>query len=169
MVKWKDKSFLLLVLSVSVISAIVPLEHSSDEIAIVPFNDDDPSRLPKDIIPVHYDISLTAMTESVFSGARNYTGSVKILIQVVSSTDTIVLHNDRLTVTNVNLINTADGNSISNTFSSGSYDFLHIDPTSMLNEGQDYILEIDFYGNTRTDNLGFYRSQYRNRNENVFR
>lgn len=167
MAKWKERSGLvavLLLISVSVISAKVPIEHFDS--VITPFADD-PSRLPENVIPVHYDLSLRAMTGNVFAGNRDYTGNVKIQIRIVSSTNSITLHNRNLNVTSVTLTPFAGGNSISTTHSYGSYDFMIIDASAALMQGQDYLLELDFNGIMRTDMGGFYRSSYRVRGENM--
>lgn len=167
MVKWKDRSGLvavLVLLAVSVISAKVPIDHFNSE--ITPFADD-PSRLPENVIPVHYDLSLRAMTGNIFAGNRDYTGNVKIQIRIVSSTNSITLHNRNLNVTSVTLTPFAGGNSISANHSYGAYDFLIIESSSTLTQGQDYLLELDFNGDIRTDMNGFYRSSYRVRGENI--
>lgn len=167
MVKWKEGSSLVLVLiAVSVISAKVPIEEHADTF-IVPFADD-PSRLPENVVPVHYDLALTAMTGSVFSGSRNYTGNVKIQIRIVSNTNLITLHNRNLNVTSVTLTAIGGGSPITTTHSYGSYDFFTVDTGATgLTQGQQYLLELDFFGNMRTDMGGFYRSSYRVQGETV--
>lgn len=170
MVKWKERSGLVAVvvlIAASVISAKVPVEHF--DTVISPFADD-PSRLPENVIPVHYDLSLRAMFGSLYSGQRNYTGNVKIHIKIISNTNSIVLHNRNLNVTSVTLTGLGGGSPITTSQSYGSYDFFTIDTGStVLSQGQEYLLDLDFFGNMRTDMGGFYRSSYRVQGETVSR
>lgn len=173
MEKWKQRSGISLVLVVItvtlVISAKVPVDYA-DSVVIKPFADD-PSRLPTNVIPVHYDLNLRAMTGSKFSGERAYTGSVKIHIRIVSNTNSITLHNRGLTITNIILTGVGGGTPITTTYSIvTNYDFLVIDTSStILSQGQEFTLQIDFSGNMRTDNGGFYRSSYRANGETLSR
>jgi aminopeptidase N len=173
MVKWKQRSGLvaaIVLIAASVISANVPIEHFEQvDTVIAPFADD-PSRLPENVIPVHYDLSIRAMTGSKFDGNRAYSGNVKIHIKIVSNTNSIILHNRNLNVTMVYLTGIGGGSPITTTQSSGSYDFFTIDTGStVLSQGQEFLLELTFSGNMRTDMGGFYRSSYRVQGETVSR
>lgn len=168
MVKWRERSKIVAVLvliTVSVISAKVPVEYA--DTVITPFADD-PSRLPESVIPVHYDLSLRAMTNSIFTGNRDYTGNVKIHIKIVTGTNSITLHNRNLNVTSVTLTGIGGGSQITTTYSYGSYDFFTVDTGStVLSQGQEFLLDLDFFGTMRTDMGGFYRSSYRVQGETV--
>lgn len=176
MVKWKGKrselSLVLVLIAAAVISARVPIEHASDPLGdlIDPFADD-PSRLPLNVIPVHYDLKLTAMTGSKFSAVRSYSGSVRIHIKIFETGNSITLHSRGLTVAKIKLTGLEGGSEIATTYTfTTNYDFLTINTGSTsLSQGQDFSLEIDFTGNMRVDMGGFYRSSYRADNETVSR
>lgn len=172
MVKWKGRrselSLVLVLIAAAVISARVPVEFADN--VIHPFNDD-PSRLPENVIPVHYDLKITAMTGSKFSALRSYSGSVKIHINIAENTNSITLHSRGLSIVSITLTGVQGGTEIATTHSfDTSYDFLIIDTGSTtLSQGQDFSLEINFTGNMRVDMGGFYRSSYRAENETVSR
>lgn len=175
MVKWKGRSELSLVLvliAAAVISARVPFDFATDPLldVIHPFAED-PSRLPTNVIPVHYDLKLTAMTGSKFSAARDFTGSVKIHVKIAENTNSITLHSRGLSISNITLTGLQGGSPISTTHTfDTTYDFLTVDTGStLLSVGQDFSLEIIFSGNMRLDMGGFYRSSYRAVNETVSR
>lgn len=173
MVKWKEGIGLVAVIvliAASVISAKVPIDHVEHfDTVIAPFADD-PSRLPENVIPVDYILSIRAMTGSIYSGTRAYTGNVKIHIKIASNTNSITLHNQNLNVTSVTLTGLGGGSPITTTQSYGSYDFFTIDTGSTtLSQGQEFLLDLDFSGNMRTDMGGFYRSSYRVQGETVSR
>lgn len=174
MVKWKGRSELSLVLvliAAAVISARVPFDFASDPLTDVQPFADDPSRLLTNVIPVHYDLKLTAMTGSKFSAVRNYTGSVKIHVKIAENTNSIRLHSRGLSISSIVLTGLQGGSPISTTHTfNTTYDFLTVDTGStLLSVGQDFSLEINFSGNMRLDMGGFYRSSYRAGNETVSR
>ena len=165
MVKWKISSGLIVLVAVviTVISAVPHKSFDSDNEEleeIVPFADE--GRLPKDVIPVHYDLSLTTNVHE--NGNRAITGFVKILVKVLTQTNSITLHNRGLTINYVNVL-TKDGlGSIQVDFShDNTREFLAITPVNpqvVLSAGNEYYIEISFRGNLRTDMGGFYRSLY---------
>lgn len=164
--KWKSevKIIVLVAVLLSVISA-APFIDSVEEEEVAPAADDS-IRLPKSVIPVHYDLDLVT---NVHTGARAFTGNVKILVKIVTATSSITLHNRNLVIENITLTNALGGNPIVNTHTfDTSRDFLIIDTdTTTLTQGAEYILDIHFRGNLRTDMGGFYRSQYQVSGETV--
>jgi aminopeptidase N len=165
MVKWKRSSGLIVLVAVviTVISAVPQksFDNDNEELNdIQPFADD--GRLPKSVVPVHYDLRLTTNVHD--SGDRRFTGFVKILVKVLTDTNLIKLHNRGLIVTYMRLTS-KDGAFIYDADFSleTSYDFLIISLTSseiFLPAGNEYYIEIGFNGNLRTDMGGFYRSLY---------
>jgi aminopeptidase N len=165
MVKWKKSSGLIVLVAVviTVISAVPHKSFDSDNVElddIKPFSDD--GRLPKDVVPVHYDLQLTTNVHN--NGNRAITGFVKILVKILTETNRIVLHNRGLNINYVNLLTENGANSIQvNYTTDSSRDFLIIVPVNaqvVLPAGNEFYIEIKFTGNLRTDMGGFYRSLY---------
>ena len=166
MVKWKISSGLIVLVAVliTVISA-VPYKSSFDSDNeelddIKPFADD--GRLPKDVVPVHYDLRLTTNVHD--NGERGFVGFVKILVNVLADTSLIKLHNRGLIITYMRLTS-QDGAFIYDA------DFSHdtanefliitlVNSEIFLLAGNEYYIEIAFSGNLRNDMGGFYRSFY---------
>ncbi|XP_070509761.1 aminopeptidase N-like [Chironomus tepperi] len=165
MVKWKISSGLIVLVTVliTVISAVPHTTFDSDveELKdIKPFADD--RRLPKNVVPVHYDLSLTTNVHN--SGDRATIGFVKILVKIVDETNQIVLNSKSLTITYMRLTSKDGAIVYDADFSHDtSKDFLIITLTNtdlFLPAGNEYIIELAFSGILRTDMEGFYRSSY---------
>lgn len=122
-------------------------------------DEDDPSRLPRTSVPSHYDITLRT---NVHLGTRRFDGVVKIETEILTSTETITLHNRALTIVSVRVL---DAGSIdvyeTHTLESG-YSFMHIQTLRPLAAGEMVTIEIEYYGNLQTSMAGFYLSSYRN-------
>lgn len=147
MVKWKNRSKLFLVAVLIAVISDTTLAQAQDE------------RLPESVAPEHYDLSLTT---TVHTGARNFTGYVKIRVRILANTDSITLHNRGLMIQSLVLKSNSTGNVVSTSFANdASKDFLIIASAANLIQGEHYDIEIQFGGNLRTDMGGFYRSQYR--------
>ena len=123
-------------------------------------------RLPGDIIPDHYEISLD--TEVHNEGIRDYEGTVKINLEVVQNTSQVVLHHRDLSITDVTLFDNQTRTSVPlrQHIYSNETEFLTIPTVSELIEGTFLILEIKFNGKHQTGTAGFYRSQYQVSGEN---
>ncbi|XP_062537673.1 aminopeptidase N-like [Armigeres subalbatus] len=121
----------------------------------------DTYRLPNATIPTHYDLYLDT---NVHLDDLAYSGTVKISIQVVESTNQIVLHSTRSVIVSLVLRNS---NQLSVALKGYDFDedkdFLVVDTAEALSVGSSYVLEIDFTNSLdRTDAAGFYRSSYVN-------
>lgn len=127
--------------------------------APVPFADDDPLRLPRTSVPVHYDIELTT---SVHSGERGFSGIVKIDIEVLENTPTLTLHNSGLTITSAKVFDSlgTELNDVDQT-NEPEKSFIHLNKiTGVFESGESYRIELAFTGLLATNMNGFYRSQY---------
>ncbi|XP_052897657.1 glutamyl aminopeptidase-like [Anopheles moucheti] len=120
----------------------------------------DTFRLPNSTVPTHYTLRLDT---DVHRGVFDYTGNVQIRINVVESTDQIVLHSSRNVITSLQLRNSAG---LKVAYKNYEFDeekeFLVINVASTLpaNSGT-YTLEIDFTNSIdRNDQAGFYLSSY---------
>lgn len=141
------------------------LEVPADEIIqIAPYRDDIDGkdyRLPNNTIPLHYDVWLST---DIHRGETAFTGNVKIRIRAVENTAQITLHYRQITIENIVLRNNLNNVIQDNvTFSFvEDLEFLQVNPTSSLVAGLEYVLEITYHGLLRDDNMGFYRSSYKN-------
>lgn len=113
-------------------------------------------RLPKEIIPVLYDLSIYTNPNEA-----DYDGRVRITLQVLEKTDFIILHTDALIIQ-------------SNTSLSDKSDrlipilrYVYDQETQMLTmklertlEPEKYTIELSFKGHIANDVFGFYASLY---------
>ncbi|XP_035900521.1 aminopeptidase N-like [Anopheles stephensi] len=122
-------------------------------------------RLPSYIVPTHYKLYLETQ---VHTGNRSYSGSVDIHLDVQQQTKTIYVHNRGLRILSNELYSSDGGENVS---------FLE---TLRYTEDQErefvifsirraiaparYILHLNFEGQLRTDEDGFYMSSYRDAN-----
>lgn len=165
MAKWKNKSEILTVIvAVLFIAVISAAQHKS----IVTLDaEEDSIRLPKSVIPVHYDLSLTT---NVHTGARAFNGNVNIRVRIAEDTSSITLHNSGLTIDTIQVTNSSSGSSIGTTFvNNATRAFLIITTGNgeVLQLGEEFDVAIVFRGNLATNMEGFYRSQYQVDGETV--
>lgn len=135
-----------------VFAVILSVAHTAP--APVPFADEE-WRLPKDVVPLSYDLSLTT---NVDTGARNFVGFVKIEVEIKNTTDTIKLNSRNLVIDKVNF----DGADLPNTEwvrSDVDESLTIIDRTLATNTK--HVIEITYSGLLGTGTTGFYRSSYR--------
>lgn len=116
-------------------------------------------RLPNNTKPESYDITLTT---NVDKNDSNFVGTVAINIRVLeTSSSNITLHAHQITIFAVQLM-THTGAEIS--LDKYSYnkdnDFLTISSRVPLQKDTNYSLFIDYMGELRVDNRGFFKSSY---------
>lgn len=114
-------------------------------------------RLPKKIVPVSYNLSI--YTHPIDA---NYNGHVRIILQVLERTDSIVLHTDALTIQR----NASLSNEWGRLIRISRY--IHDDKAQMLTiklervlKPAKYTLEVSFKGCIANDVFGFYSSLYK--------
>ncbi|CRK87601.1 CLUMA_CG001397, isoform A [Clunio marinus] len=116
-------------------------------------------RLPNETIPLEYDLQLTT---EIHSGEKRFTGTVKITLKVIEATSKITLHMRQLTVENITLTPSDSLTKVSIDWDNvTATEFLIITASETLVVNDDYNLEIDYFGFLRDDNMGFYRSSYK--------
>lgn len=156
------------------ISGSIPMsfrkEVPADEtVPFAPFHDDVDGkdyRLPNDTIPLHYDVSLTT---DVHRGEAAFSGKVRITINALERTFEVTLQYRQITIDNIDLYSAPLApaepvliQSAVTFISNDDVEFLRIRPTAALLAGNNYIIEITYHGLLRDDNMGFYRSSYKN-------
>lgn len=122
-------------------------------------------RLPKDTIPISYDVKLVTHLEDPNDAIRfTFDGTVEIKIHVVSTTKDIVMHKRKELIISKPIV-TCDGSNIfiQSNENPNEFDFLRI-TNSLANfaAGSNCTIFINFAGILRSDNLGFYLSSYNN-------
>jgi aminopeptidase N len=119
-------------------------------------------RLPNDTIPIRYDIYIS--TEIHTGEDFEFNGNVKIQLKVVEETEQITIHSRFLDIKKVSLRKIDGAAEIAGTTYDlkKEVDFLIVKSPEKLIVDQQYILELDYNGTLRTDNMGFYRSSYKN-------
>lgn len=160
----------LVIFAICAMASSIPMpfrqQVPSDEIVpFAPYRDDVDGkdyRLPNTTKPLRYDVSLTT---NVHRGEPSFSGAVRIRIQALENTNEITLHYRQITIETVQVFANPDTttNLVPSTFSFvEDVEFLKIAVTSQLQINQQYLVVITYQGLLRDDNMGFYRSSYKN-------
>ena len=141
-------------------------EVPADEIIpFAPYRDDSDGkdyRLPNNTKPLRYDVSLVT---NVHRGEAAFSGTVRIRIQALANTNSITLHYRQLTIDTIQVFSNPDGTPSlipSNPSFTEDLEFLTINVNNQLMVNQQYLVVITYHGLLRDDNMGFYRSTYKN-------
>lgn len=146
--KWLKVGVLAAVLLSVVMTAPAP----------VPFADD-PLRLPKSVVPTHYDLELTT---NVDTGDRAFSGKVKIDVDILENVDEILLHNRGLVLKSILIKDESDVEITHVEQQEVGSDFVHFTEFSRpILKDEKLTLEIEFEGQLQLSMAGFYRSTYR--------
>lgn len=137
-------------------------DETSDNVVIAPFRDPYDGidyRLPNNTLPLRYDIHLAT---DIHNGNFTFTGRVTITIGVLENSTEITLHYRQLEIINVSLLRSTGGTiQFSVPFTKNeTLEFLILKPTQRLTSGEVYQVAIDYIGELRNDDAGFYRSSY---------
>ncbi|KAK3728880.1 hypothetical protein QZH41_019793 [Actinostola sp. cb2023] len=121
-------------------------------------------RLPKDLKPILYNVWLKPDLNSTF----DFDGTVDILFKCVKPTKRIILHSEKLNITNYYLYEhlTERGRPKSSLsvkmFKNEINSHIIFETDGFLQTtGMEYILTVKFKGMLATDNLGFYKQSYK--------
>lgn len=127
-------------------------------------NNDNSFRLPKEVIPIHYDLFMHPKLKE-----KTFSGKVTILIDVLDDRSTIALHQKDLNITSAKL--KTDGLEedyeieISSISDPSKYEIFVISTKNELKPGL-YYLSLEFDGSLQNKIVGFYSSTYQNEETN---
>lgn len=113
--------------------------------------------MPRDIIPLNYRLTLSPETsEKVFNGL------IIILVNVKKPTQRIILHSNKLNITNITVQRNESSLLIKSfEITTDDREFLFIDLNNELKEGI-YDIAIEFWGRLDDGIIGFYGSTLKN-------
>lgn len=152
--------FLLLIIP-NLITAFIHNPKESLEPELISY------RLPNETFPEHYTIHLTT---NVHEANFTFTGRVEISIATREETSLIVVHARQLVIGRVRLWNTVPPTEIEiHPFEYDSVtEFVTIRLVNgVLENNRKFLVVIEYHGELRDDNLGFYRSSYRDANNQL--
>jgi aminopeptidase N len=137
-------------------------EELPETVPFAPFRDPYDNidyRLPNNTRPIHYDVWLKT---DIDQGIFDFSGRVTIHIEALENTNEITLHYRQLTIVDVKLQRATGATLQSNVpFSvNETLEFVIIKPTQRLISGSQYRIVINYIGELRDDDAGFYRSSY---------
>ncbi|GBO21729.1 hypothetical protein AVEN_272907-1 [Araneus ventricosus] len=116
-------------------------------------------RLPRSIVPEHYDIELQPY---IYPGNFTFDGKVRIIIKVIEATDNVTLHVNNVTVRESSVRFSGPGApSIASTSEDKERQFYILHLKGSLTAGQKYEVEMDYVGCLNDQLAGFYRSSYK--------
>ena len=155
--KLTKKECLCLVIGGIVLAVVAIVFSVAAVVSLKKISSDDPwknVRLPANIVPDHYEVSLSVDLESF-----NVTGEVTVNAEVVSETPYILIHAKDMNITGAQVSQGGSTVGIKSAFNFTENEFYVIELSTALKTGP---LDIHItYNYTLTDNLaGFYRSSY---------
>ncbi|XP_037634148.1 endoplasmic reticulum aminopeptidase 1-like isoform X3 [Sebastes umbrosus] len=115
----------------------------------------DSMRLPKTISPVHYDLTIHPNLTTL-----DFTGVVRIQLDVHEDTSSIILHSKQLQISNVGLLET-EGLKPLRVLEYPLFDEIALLSDSVLTKGRRYEVQLEFAANLSDSFSGFYKSTYR--------
>ncbi|MBN3324172.1 ERAP1 aminopeptidase, partial [Atractosteus spatula] len=121
----------------------------------------DKMRLPDAITPIHYDLLIHPNLTSL-----DFTGTVKIQVQVLQETSAIVLHSQNLQISKAAFLEGAQASPL-RVLELPSYEQVALVSDRALLAGHVYVVSIDFAANLSDSFHGFYKSSYRTSNGEV--
>lgn len=118
-------------------------------------------RLPRSIVPEHYDVELRP---HIVPDNFTFDGKVRILVRVVQATNNVTLHVHNLTVDSdsIRLTDARSGDvlPVSSTSEDEEKQFYVLHPKDNLVQGKTYEVYMEFVGSLNDQLAGFYRSSY---------
>ncbi|XP_061386747.1 aminopeptidase N-like [Musca vetustissima] len=120
-------------------------------------------RLPNNTIPLHYEVEFTT---NVHDGTREFSGIVKIDINVVEPTTSVVLHARQLTIKSAKIQSSTSASEDLNIAFEEEREFLTLSRKTSENFPKDskWTVTVEYEGLLRLDMGGFYLSTYTDEN-----
>ncbi|XP_034548794.1 endoplasmic reticulum aminopeptidase 1b [Notolabrus celidotus] len=115
----------------------------------------DRMRLPKTVSPIHYDLTLHPNLTTL-----DFTGVVRIQLDVHEDTSTIILHSKQMQISNVLLL-APEGVRPLQVLEYPRFHELALQSDSVLTKGRKYEVQLEFAANLSDSFHGFYKSSYR--------
>ncbi|CAL7935733.1 unnamed protein product [Xylocopa violacea] len=115
----------------------------------------DDYRLPKTIIPTHYEVILSPKLEQ-----STFNGVVHIKAYVAKPTDRITLHIGKIEKLRITVTSGTQALSIKNYAQNNKTEKYAIVLSEVLNVGTNVMISINYNGTLRDDMIGFYKSSY---------
>lgn len=115
-------------------------------------------RLPKTVIPFHYTLLIHPNLTSL-----DFSGSVKIRVDVLQDTHTVILHSKELNISRAGLRDLAEGQSqaLKVLEYPAFQQIALVSEHGVLRRGHVYIIELEFAAGLSKSFHGFYKSTYR--------
>uniref|UniRef100_A0A4W6G5D0 Aminopeptidase n=1 Tax=Lates calcarifer TaxID=8187 RepID=A0A4W6G5D0_LATCA len=124
-------------------------------------------RLPDSLVPVSYNVTLWPRLEPNADGLYIFTGHSAVVFKCVKETDLIIIHSNKLNLTNfhghlakLSGLDEVTAPTIQKSWLVVKTEFLVLQLRSRLAVGATYVLYIEFQGELADDLEGFYRSEY---------
>ncbi|KAK7461238.1 hypothetical protein BaRGS_00038713, partial [Batillaria attramentaria] len=130
-------------------------------------------RLPKSLMPYHYDLTLQPYVYNATMGFY-FEGSVSIHFQCLEATSVITLHQDRLTINSsaITVTTASPPNTpviVTGISEDETFHFYKIHLATSLTQGENYTINFPhFRGDLRTNGQGLYRSSYKDGDETIY-
>jgi hypothetical protein len=115
-------------------------------------------RLPASVRPLYYDLRLNPNFDT-----EDFTGSVKISLKVLEPTKSVILHANKLAISDYSLSQLSESGQSKNVNITSAYEYdkneYFVMETNLLEAG-DYILRMEFNGSMGSKLVGLYSSKY---------
>ena len=145
-------------------TAEFPLERTS--IASLPAAGSEDYRLPGNIVPIEYNITVEPLFENFDDGEYVFNGNVTILAEALEDIYEIVLHAVDLTFGVEDVVVTSEGNPIDVTSVTWNDEIADVQTVTIgigtITNSNTFTIDIEYSGILNDDDIGFYRAVYKN-------
>uniref|UniRef100_A0A8C5M7M6 Aminopeptidase N n=1 Tax=Leptobrachium leishanense TaxID=445787 RepID=A0A8C5M7M6_9ANUR len=118
-------------------------------------------RLPKHLVPYHYDIHLRPVLEPDSRGIYVFHGKSEAFFTCVNATSLVIIHTNKLNYSSTILRNSiGEGLTVTKVEEVRATNYLVLHAANSLVVGQTYSLYTDFIGELADDLAGFYRNYH---------
>ena len=134
-------------------------------------------RLPTNVKPIHYKIMLDPLIAQIQQTVPStFTGEVIINVIVIKETESITLHYNDLTIYDVTITRASDGTNLTVHHMHDAVSHFWVirldtsageDAERTFKANEEYQIMISYAGHHQDDMYGFYRSSYKDENNNT--